>query len=67
MPEYVEYWLHRAEQHAIAAVKAIDARVAAIHEEMSRTYSRRAVTMLSAIRPPRARPVLAAVRPGPAG
>ena len=45
-PEQLDYLLRRAEQETIAAISAMDARAAELHQQMAGAYSAQATALL---------------------
>ena len=45
--EQLEYWLRRAEQESIAAIRSADSVVAQRHDAMAQAYSALATSILS--------------------
>ena len=51
--EQLDYLLRRAEQETIAAMRTVDARASAPHEQMASAYGAQALELLKASSPPR--------------
>lgn len=45
--DVIGYWLRRAEQESIAAIRSIDARASVRHHQMASVYSERAQALLA--------------------